>query len=167
MSKLAAEKYLLYLYQAYGFPVTIMRPFNTYGRKSNTHFVVEKMIVQMLQGKTVRMGDPTPIRDFLYIEDHVNAYLSSLDNPKAVGQIFNFCTGRGVSIRELAEIIAKLVGFEGEILWHTIPERPLDIKVLVGDYSKAKQILGWEPKYRLEDGLRLTINYWKNKLYSR
>jgi GDP-mannose 4,6-dehydratase len=164
VSKLACEKYLLYMKDAYGFPITILHNFNTYGRKDNVHFVVERTIVQMLQGKTVRLGDPTPIRDFMYVADHVSSYLTCLGNEKAIGEVFNFCTGKAVSIKQLVQLIAELCGFRNEVVWDTIPSRPLDINVLVGDYSKAKKILNWEPKFTLEEGLRLTIDFWKKKL---
>jgi len=166
-SKLAAEKYLLYMRDAYDFPVTILRNFNTYGRKDNTHFVVERSIVQMLQEETVMLGDPTPTRDFLYIDDHVNSYMACLDNPKAEGETFNFCTGRGVSIGDLVNILSKLTDFHSQIIWNTIPARPLDIKELIGDYSKAKRTLGWEPKFNLEEGLRLTVEFWRKKLLGK
>jgi len=164
VSKHACEKYLLYMRDAYRFPITILRNFNTYGRKDNMHFVVEQAIVQMLQRKTVRLGDPTPVRDLEYVDDHINSYLTCLENPKAKGEIFNFCTGKGVSIRQLVDLITKLSDFNGDILWNTIPARPLDIKELVGDYSKAKRLLGWAPKFNLERGLRLTIDFWRSKL---
>jgi len=164
VSKVAADKYLQYMRDAYDFPVTILRNFNTYGRKDNTHFVVERTITQMFQKKTIRLGDPTPVRDFMYVDDHVNSYLNCLGNRKAIGGIFNFCTGRGVSIAQLAELIKKLTDFKGDIIWNTIPKRPLDIAVLVGDYSKAKQLLGWEPKFTLETGLKRTIDFWENRL---
>jgi len=164
VSKVSCEKYLLYMRDAYDFPVTILRPFNTYGRKDNTHFIVERTITQMLQNETTRLGDPRPVRDFLYVDDHVNAYLTCLRNEEAIGEIFNFCTGRGVSIKQLVELIAELTGFKGEIEWNTIPARPLDIMKLIGDYSKAKNMLGWKPEYTLEEGLEKTIAYWKQKL---
>jgi len=164
VSKVAADKYLQYMKDAYDFPVTILRPFNTYGRKDNTHFVVERAITQMLKEKIVKLGDPNPVRDFLYVDDHVEAYLKCLDNEKAKGEVFNFCTGRGVSIKELVELIAKLTGFEGEVIWGTIPARPLDIKKLVGSYEKANHTLGWRPTVTLEEGLRKTIDFWKRKL---
>jgi nucleoside-diphosphate-sugar epimerase len=164
VSKLACEKYLLYMRDAHGFPITILRNFNTYGRKNDSHFVVERTIVQMLKEKTVRLGDPTPIRDFEYVDDHVNSYLKCLNNEKAKGEIFNFCTGRATSIRQLVDLIEKLTDFRGEVLWNTIPTRPLDIKELVGDYSKAERLIGWKPKFSLEEGLRLTIDFWRSKL---
>jgi dTDP-glucose 4,6-dehydratase len=166
VSKVAADKYLRYMYAAYGFPITILRPFNTYGRVDNTHFVVERVITQMLQSKTVRLGDPTPTRDFLYISDHTRAYLACLDNPKAKGDVFNFCTGREISIRDLVELISELTGFKGEIRWNTIPARPLDIKKLVGSFEKAKRVLGWEPKISLEKGLKKTVDFWRSKISS-
>jgi len=164
VSKVAADNYLQYMYDAYDFPVTVLRNFNTYGRKDNTHFVVERIIVQMLQGNVVRLGDPTPIRDLMYVDDHVNSYLACLDNDKAVGETFNFCTGQGVSITQLVELIKQPTGFKSEIIWNTIPKRPLDIAVLIGDYSKAKRILDWEPKFTLETGIKLTTDFWRNKL---
>lgn len=164
VSKVAADKYLQYMRDAYDFPVTVLRLFNTYGRKDNVHFVVERTITQMLQGKTIKLGDSTPVRDLIYVDDHINAYLTCLDNEKAKGEVFNFCTGRGVSIKELVELIAGLVGFDGEVIWGTIPTRPLDIKKLVGNHEKAKRVLGWEPKYTLEEGLKRTIDFWRSRL---
>ncbi len=164
VSKLAAEKYLLYIRDAYDFPVTTLRNFNTYGRKRNTHFFIERTICQMLTSNVVRLGDPTPVRDFMYVEDHVNAYLTCLGNPKAIGEIFNFCTGRHMRLDEVTEIIEELTDFNGEIKWYSIPARPLDIKVLYGDYSKARKILNWEPKYMLEEGLKLIVEYWRKAL---
>lgn len=163
VSKVGADKYLQYMRDAYDFPITILRPFNTYGRKDNMHFVVERTITQMLRGKTVRLGDPTPIRDLMYVDDHVNAYLTCLDNEKAKGEVFNFCTGKGVTIKELVELIGKLLNFDGEVIWNAIPARPLDIKKLIGSYEKAKRMLGWEPRYTLEEGLSKTISFWKSK----
>ena len=164
VSKHACEKYLLYMCDAYGFPITILRNFNTYGRKDNTHFVVERTIVQMLQGESVKLGDPTPIRDFEYVNDHVSSYLTCLHNPEAIGEVFNFCTGRGTSVKQLVELISKLTDFKGEVFWNTIPARPLDIKELMGDYSKAKRLLGWQPKFVLEEGLRQTLDFWRVSL---
>lgn len=165
VSKVACERYLQYMRLAFDFPVTILRPFNTYGRKSDHHFVVESMIVQMLTKEQCFFGDPDPVRDFLYVDDHVNAYMSVLEQPdQSIGQVFNFCTGRGVSIRELAEMIAEITNFTGEIHWNSIPKRPLDIPVLIGKNDKAKTVLNWTPTVTLEDGLKRTVQFWKQKL---
>lgn len=159
VSKVAANLYLEYMRDAYGFPITICRPFNTYGRVGTTHFVTERIIVQMIKNaKTVKMGDPEPVRDMVYVIDHVDGYLAVLEHPeKSIGEAFNFCTGRGYTIRELVTIIARLTGWEGNLRWHTIPRRPLDIQTLIGNNNKAANLLSWKPKYSLSEGLDLTI----------
>ena len=167
VSKVASEDYLRYMSDAYQFPVTLLRPFNTYGRTENTHFVVERTIYQMLTSNRVRLGDPRPVRDLLYVEDHVSAYLTCLGNRKAIGETFNFCTGSGVSIKSLARLAARACNYEGEIRWQQIPSRPLDIMVLVGDNSKARKTLGWKPKFTLEEGLRLTAEAWRKTIPPR
>jgi UDP-glucose 4-epimerase len=164
VAKYAAEKYLLYMRDAYGFPVTSLRNFNTYGRKDNTHFVVERIVVQMLRGVEVRLGDPNPVRDLLYVDDHVKSYLACLANSKAAGEVFNFCTGRGITVKSLVDLLREYTGFAGEVVWNTIPSRPLDIQVLIGDASKAERMLGWGPQVPLEEGLRLTVDYWRKRL---
>jgi len=164
VSKKAAEDYVLYMRDAYGFPCTVLRPFNTYGRKDNTHFVVERCIVQMLKSDKVKLGDATPLRDLLYVEDHVSAYLSCIANPKALGQVFNVATGRGTTIRELIEILAGITNFRGELVWDAIPRRPLDIQELIGDSSKAERVLAWRPEFGLEEGLARTVDHWRRKL---
>jgi dTDP-glucose 4,6-dehydratase len=164
VSKVAAEQYLRYMHDAYDFPITILRNFNTYGRKDNTHFVVERTITQMLKENIIRLGDPSPIRDFLYIDDHVNSYLACLKNEKAIGEVFNFCSGQGISIAQLVDLIKKITNFKGEVIWNTIPKRPLDIAKLIGDYSKAEKLLGWKPKHIIERGLEATVNFWKKRI---
>ena len=81
--------------------------------------------------------------------------MTCLDNDKARGGAFNFCTGKGITIEDLVHKIGELVGVEAQVIPSTIPKRPLDIRVLVGDNSKAKQVLGWSPKFALEQGLQL------------
>lgn len=164
VSKVASDKYLQYMRDAYDFSVTILRNFNTYGRKNNTHFVVERIATQMLEEKVVMLGEPSPVRDFLYVDDHVNSYLTCLGNEKAIGEVFNFCTGHGTSIAQLVDLIKELTNFKGKVIWNAIPKRPLDITKLLGDFSKAEKLLGWKPKYTLKRGLKATINFWKEKL---
>jgi nucleoside-diphosphate-sugar epimerase len=153
------------MWDAYKFPVTVLRPFNTYGRTDNTHFLVERMLVQMLRGDVVKLGDPTPVRDLLYIDDHVEAYLACFTQPEvSIGQVFNFCTGEKITVRELVDKMRTIAGFRGQVLWDTIPRRPLDIQILYGDATKAKSVLGWDAKVSLDEGLRRTSDFWRKKL---
>lgn len=157
-AKLGATNYLQYMNHTYNFPVTIMRATNTYGRTNDTHFFIERLIAQMFKGKQVKLGDPNAIRDFMYVDDHVNAYMSVFKNrDKAIGQIFNFSTGRSMTIKEAADITAKIFGYDGEILWNQVPKRPNDIFDHRIDSSKIRSILGWTHKYGFEDGIKLLI----------
>jgi dTDP-glucose 4,6-dehydratase len=164
VAKNAGKLYLDYMGDAYGFPYTVLRPFNTFGRTDNTHFVTERIASQMLLGQEVRLGDPNPSRDFLYVDDHVNGYLHALGSDLAIGNVFNICSGRDVTIKELAEKIAEITGWKGEVEWNTIPPRPLDIDVLVGDNRKAWNSLGWRPRYSLETGLIKTVDNLRQSL---
>jgi len=161
ISKLGCESYLEYMKEAYSFPVTILRPFNTYGRTRDHHFLVERTIYQMLTSNKVYLIDPDPVRDLLYISDHIKAYEYCIDNEKAIGQVLNFCTGKGYKICEVVEKIKNIIGFEGDIIWYSSPPRPSESKIIVGDYSKVRKILGWEPKIGLDEGLSITINKWR------
>jgi nucleoside-diphosphate-sugar epimerase len=97
------------------------------------------------------------------VDDHVSAYLACLGNPNALGQVLNFATGRGISIEDLVTSLQELTGSRAEILWDTIPRRPLDIEVLIGNAAKAERIVGWHPRVTLEEGLRRTVDYWHEK----
>ena len=166
-SKVAAEKYLLYLHDAHRFPLTILRPFNTYGRKTDRHFFIERMLTQMLLSDEVRLGEPNIMRDFLYIDDHINGYICALGNDQAIGKTINLCTGKPYRLTEVVELAKNITGFSGDIVWHTIPSRPDDIKDLWGKNTVAKTVLQWEPKFTLEEGLKLTAKYWQEKLGQR
>ena len=164
VAKVAFDNYLNYMGMAYHFPYTIMRPFNTYGRKDNKHFFIERTITQMLVQDKVYLGDPLAVRDWMYVDDHVNGYLKTMGNKQAIGRAINLCAGIGYTTKDTAEMMAKLTGYKGEIVWHSTPPRPLDARVLIGDNSNAKQILGWEPTVALEEGLKKTIEHWKASL---
>jgi len=164
ISKIAAEQYLNYLYMAYNFPITILRPFNSYGRKNDRWFVIEKIITQMLKSDECKLGDPEPVRDFVYVTDQLNAYLFALENSKAIGETFNVCSSVGISIRDLSELIAELSNFKGEVVWETLPKRPLDIDHLVGSNDKILSTLNVPEPISLENGLKRTIEYWRSKL---
>lgn len=163
VAKLACEKYLQYMIDAYNFPVTIIRNFNTYGRKDNQHFFIERVITQMLTQDEVKLGTSS-VRDLVYVDDIVRAYHAVLGNPKAPGEIFNVATGRAWDLRDVVEILRKLTGFTGKITWNTLEKRPLDIDVLHGNADKIYNKLGFRCKIDLQTGLKLTVDHWKNKL---
>jgi UDP-glucose 4-epimerase len=166
VAKIAAEKFLKYLHQAYGFPAIIFRNANSYGRQHNHQFVIESMIYQMYNGKSpIKLGDPTPVRDFIFEPDLLAAYkIAALsNNKKIIGESINVGTGKSISIRQLAEKIRKITGYKGKIQWHSFPKRALEIPKLEVDNSKAKRLLKWKPAVTLDKGLKITASYYNNR----
>lgn len=162
IAKVAADQYLQYCRDAQGFPSITLRPFNTYGRTKNFTFITERIIIQMLTSKTVLLGNPGPIRDLLYISDHVDGYIKTVETPFEVFEssdvkALNFCTGVGTSIMELSELIKSIVGFDGEIQWNKTNIRLTEINKLIGNSSLAYAVLGWNPQVSLREGLSLTV----------
>ena len=166
VAKIASENFLKYLFQAYGFPAIIFRNANSFGRKFNHQFVIESIIFQMVQGKSpIKLGDPEPIRDFIFEEDLLNAYVlaAESENNEILGEAVNITTSEPISIRELAEKIRKITGYSGEIQWNSFPKRALEIPKLNMDNSKVKRLLNWAPKYSIEEGLKITASYYTDK----
>ena len=166
VAKIAAEKYLKYLYDAYGFPVIIFRNTNSYGRRYNHQFVIESIIYQMYEGKSpIKLGDPTPVRDFVFEPDLLSAYVLATESntKKLLGESINIGTGKAVSIKELANKIAKITGYKGKIKWNSFPKRQLEIPRLQIDNAKAKKLLKWNPKFSLYEGLRITASFYAPK----
>jgi nucleoside-diphosphate-sugar epimerase len=163
ISKVAGDHFLNYLHLAYNFPTIIARPFNTYGRTDNFSFVTESIIVQMLRDHGVSLGNSVPVRDFMYVDDHVNGYMSLIKSTKIIEKLgqnraINFCTGEAFTIGEWAKKIAEKTGYdESKINWKYSYSRPTEIFKLLGDNTKAKELLGWEPKFTPDKGLELTI----------
>ncbi len=163
VAKIASEKFLKYLYDAYGFPTIVFRNANSYGRKFNHQFVIESIIHQMFSGKSpIKLGDPDPIRDFIFEEDLLNAYVlaTESENKAILGEAINITSGESVSIKDLAEKIRDITKYSGEIQWGSFPKRALEIPKLNMDNSKAKKLLGWNTKYSLDEGLKITASYY-------
>lgn len=163
ISKVAADEYLNYLYTSSNFPCIISRAFNTFGRTDNFTFVTESIIVQMLKNLGVTLGNPNPKRDFLYVDDHVNAYVQMAKHPNILEKLgseraINFCSGNAITIEELACKIGVIIGYDNDrIKWKYSYSRPTEIDILEGDNTKAKMLLGWEPQTEIDRGLYLTV----------
>jgi nucleoside-diphosphate-sugar epimerase len=160
VAKVAAEKYLAYMDYAYGFPYTILRQTNTYGRHDNDFFVVERIITQMLRGDVCRLGDPAPYRNFLHIDDLVALYRAVVDQ-KPLGETFVTGPNNALTIEDLAEKIRRIVGWTGTVEWHTQPKRPGEIYYLNSSALKAYEQLGWRPEVGLDEGLARTVELWR------
>ena len=168
VTKAAGDMYLQMMFNAFDLHGTVMRPTNSFGRKFEKNFMVEYLITQMLKGERLYIGAPDSVRDYMYVDDHVNAYALVAKNSKANGQVYNAGTGIGVTNRQLAELIAEKVGYDiRKIKFGTYPPgyplRPLssDQPYLVLDATKIKKEINWSPIYNLSDGLDKIITYLK------
>ncbi len=162
VAKVGAEKYLRMLHEVHGFPCVLLRQTNTYGRKGNKMFVMEHIITQMLRGvNPVLMGDPNPIRDFMFIDDLTDFYELAVDGDVPLGEPLNISTGKGISIRNLVEKIGGLLDYKGQVKYHVTSLRPVEIDSLVGDNGKVTRLTSWRPKVDLDTGLKRTIEIWK------
>ena len=156
-SKLAAENLAESYYHAFGLPVTILRPFNTYGPFQKTDMeggVVSIFIKRHLEGAFLDIfGDGTQTRDLLYVDDCAEFVVEAAFSEKAVGEVINAGTGIDVSVNELAAMVCK----DSSRIHHVPHHHPQsEIQKLVCDYSKAKRLLGWVPKTTLEKGVEKT-----------
>jgi len=156
-SKLAAENLALSYFHAYSLPVVITRPFNTYGpyQKSNMEGgVVSIFIKSLLEGKMLNVfGDGTQTRDLLYVEDCAEFIVKAAFNENAVGEVINGGYGEDIAIKDLALLICK----DLDRIKHVKHHHPQsEIPKLLCDYTKAKKLLGWEPKISLEEGIEKT-----------
>lgn len=164
VAKLACEKYLEYAHRALGLPFTAIRQTNSYGRKDNNFFVTEQIITQMLAGDVVNLGYAEPYRNFIYIDDLLDAWQTVIENPsKVVGHILTIGPNDPIKIRDYADKIAAMIGWQGTINWDTKPARPGEIYWLNSTNDKITALTGWQPRVDLDTGLQHTIDFWRTQ----
>lgn len=166
VAKQCAENYLRLLWKCYKFPCIIFRQANTYGRTADRFFVIESIITQMLENSIVNLGDPRPERDFLHVDDLIQAYVTVLNHQgtSLFGRIFNISTAEPYSIEQIANMITEKLNWKGQIRWYTRPSRPGEIWKLSADYANAKNAFGWKPMVSINDGLDRAIAFWTEAL---
>jgi len=159
-SKIAADALALSYHAVHGLPVTVVRPFNTYGPRQSDRAIIPALIGQMLHRDCVEVGNLATTRDFTYVSDTVEGMIHLAGCPEAVGQEVNLGTGSEVTIGELVNMLAVLTG--GNLRLESTAERRrspgAEVRRLLSDNSKARG-LGWSPKVELIDGLRRTIEF--------
>jgi NAD dependent epimerase/dehydratase len=162
-TKIAADKLAEAFHCSYGVPVVIVRPFNTYGPRQSTRAVIPTIISQCLNGDTIRLGHLHPTRDLNYVSDTVEGFLRAATADNVLGQTVNLGSGREISIGNLALLIARLLGKQVQIITDERRRRPekSEVERLLADNSKAKRLLGWEPRVSLEEGLLRTIDWMR------
>jgi nucleoside-diphosphate-sugar epimerase len=166
-AKLAGENMVQSYFHAYGLPTVIVRPFNTYGpyQKSTGEGGVVSIFVQRdLSGDVLNIyGDGTQTRDLMYVEDCAEFVVQAAYSDAANGEILNAGLGTDITVNDLAELVCK----DADRIQHVKHIHPQsEIPKLVCDYSKAKQVLGWEPKTSLKEGIDIFRNWMKDQAIS-
>ena len=156
-SKVAADRTAYSYYNTYHLPISIIRPFNTFGPR-HTYDVIPKFINLALEGRPITIhGTGLQSRDFTYVDDMVEAFLVMGRHPKAIGKAVNFGTGKDYSIKKTATLVKSLSGSSSKIVY--VKERTSEVQRLICGFGLAKKLFNWKPKVSFDEGLRRNIEW--------
>ena len=159
-TKIAADQLAYSFYASFGLPVTIARPFNTYGPRQSARAVIPTIITQIANGKKqIKLGAVSPSRDFNFVHDTVAGFIAAMKSDKGLGEVVNFGSNFEISIGDTAQLIAEAMNCKIEIITDEARLRPENSEVerLWADNSKAKTLFGWQPNYGGRDGFKRGI----------
>ena len=159
-TKIAADQLAYSFYASFGLPVTIARPFNTYGPRQSARAVIPTIITQIANGKKqIKLGAVSPTRDFNFVHDTVAGFIAAMKSDKGLGEVINFGSNFEISIGDTAQLIAEAMNCKIEIITDEVRLRPENSEVerLWADNSKAKTLFGWQPNYGGRDGFKRGI----------
>ncbi len=175
-SKIGADKLAESYFRSFKVPVATIRPFNTFGPRQSARAVIPTIISQLLEGReTIRLGSLFPIRDLSYVLDTVAGFKAIANSDATSGEVTNIGRGSGISVGDLAALIAQLMGRDVRIECDETRVRPeaSEVDRLISDPSKAKNLLGWTSRYELAEGLKATIDFisehralYKSEIYN-
>lgn len=166
-SKVAADQLALSYHRSFDIPVTILRPFNTYGPRQSTRAVIPTILTQLMAGRReVKLGRLDTRRDLTFVSDTVDGFVRAALADDVVGQVVQLGTGKSPSIQDVFDAACKVLGVDAKAV---LDERrlrpdPSEVLVLESDPSKARQLLGWTPSVGVEDGLRQTTAWLERHL---
>ena len=166
-TKIGADRLAESFYRSFNMPITIVRPFNTFGPRQSARAVIPTIITQLLSGKEeIKLGALSPTRDFNYVKDTVNGFIKIYESEKTIGEEINIATQKETSIGDLAEELIRQINPSARIVCDEQRLRPENSEVnrLLGCNEKIKRITGWQPQYTLSQGLAETINFLRNNL---
>jgi NAD dependent epimerase/dehydratase len=160
-TKIGADKIAEAFYLSFGLPVVTVRPFNTFGPSQSARAVIPSILAQCLNSETIQLGSVTPTRDFNFISDTVDGFLKAGCADAVFGETINLGSGRETSIADVAKLIASVTGREINLNEDPARVRPRasEIERLVADNSKARRLLGWQPRVTLEEGIARTAEW--------
>lgn len=166
-TKIGADKIAESFYRSFNMPITIVRPFNTYGPRQSARAVIPTIITQLISGaQEIKLGSLTPTRDFNYVKDTVQGFIEIAKSEKTIGEEINIATQNEISIGDIAQILINKINPSVNIICDEDRLRPTKSEVnrLLGSNEKITQLTNWKPKYSLEQGLDETIEFLKNNI---
>jgi NAD dependent epimerase/dehydratase len=166
-SKIAADKLAESFFCSFDLPVVTVRPFNTYGPRQSARAVIPSILAQALSGADeIRLGSLSPKRDLTFVEDTARAFILAAEKPGIEGETIHFGQGVAYSVLEIAERCLNVVGSSARIASVELRRRPekSEVGLLLCDASKAKRLLGWSPRFSIEDGLLATAEYLRTHM---
>lgn len=166
-TKIGSDRIAESFYRSFDMPITIVRPFNTYGPRQSARAVIPTIITQLLAGKEeIKLGSLSPTRDFNYVKDTANGFITIAKANNTIGEEINIATQNEISIGELAEEMISQINPNAKIITDEERLRPENSEVnrLLGSNEKIKDLTGWEPQYTLKQGLAETIAFLKENL---
>jgi dTDP-glucose 4,6-dehydratase len=166
-TKIGADRLAESFYRSFNMPITIVRPFNTYGPRQSARAVIPTIITQLLAGKNeIRLGSLTATRDFNYVKDTANGFIEIAKSEKIIGEEINIATQQEISIGQLAEELIRQINPKAKIICDEQRIRPekSEVNRLLGSNEKIKRLTNWQPNYTLEQGLAETIEFFSNHL---
>lgn len=164
-SKIGADAIAMSFYNAFQLPITIVRPFNTYGPRQSARAIIPTIITQIANGKKeIKLGDLTPTRDFNFVKDTCRGFIQLANCEEAIGHEVNISSNFEISMRDTLELIAKLMNSDVKFVEDEQRLRPKDSEVfrLWGDNTKINSMTGFTPSYDIEQGLKETIEWFLN-----
>lgn len=166
-TKIGADRIAESFYRSFNMPITIVRPFNTYGPRQSARAVIPTIITQLLAGKKeIKLGSLTPTRDFNYVKDTARGFIEIAKSDETIGEEVNIATRQEISIEELAMEMINQINPEAKIICDEQRLRPekSEVNRLLGENEKIKRLTNWEPQYTLKTGLAETIEFLKENL---
>lgn len=166
-TKIGADRLAEAFYRSFNLPVSIVRPFNTYGPRQSARAVIPTIITQLLAGKTeIKLGALEPTRDFNYVKDTARGFIEILKSEKTIGEEINIATQKEISIGDLANELIRQINPDAQIICDEQRLRPQksEVERLLGCNEKIRKLTNWRPQYTLEKGLSETIEFLRNNL---
>lgn len=166
-TKIGADRLAESFYRSFELPVTIVRPFNTYGPRQSARAIIPTIITQLLAGyEEIKLGSLIPTRDFNYVKDTVNGFIKIAESDRTIGEEINISTQKEISMGELAAELISQINPKAQIVCDEARLRPekSEVNRLLGCNEKIKRLTDWEPQYSLRQGLEETIRFFRTHL---